>query len=380
MFKIKPFIVRKNEKGILLKDNDFVQFLEAGQYRFSNFFHTYEVAIFDLSNPRFLFRLTDYLVKKHPEEIEKHCVKVETDKKHVALVSFDQHLSEILLPAQRALFWNDIIDIDVELIDITENLVVPSDLLRLLIHERTGITSSKFKKIIYSQQVPEYHIGLLMIEGKYVKTLSPGIYGYWQINQSVNIELWDTRLQTLEVSGQEILTKDKVSLRINLAASYQIDEVLKTLSQVKKPEDFLYRELQFGLRVAVGTQKLDELLEDKQLLDNKVLAYIQEKALPLGITITTVGIKDIILPGDMKTILNQVVEAEKSAQANSIRRREETGATRSLLNTAKVMENNPTALRLKELETLEKITDKIGSLSVYGGLDGVLNELVKIKR
>jgi len=88
----------------------------------------------------------------------------------------------------------------------------------------------------------------------------------------------------------------------------------------------------------------------------------------------------IILPGDMRNILGKVVEAKKSAQANAIRRREETTATRSLLNTAKVMEDNPTALRLKGLETLEKVTDKIGTISVYGGLDSVLDGLVRIKQ
>jgi regulator of protease activity HflC (stomatin/prohibitin superfamily) len=93
-----------------------------------------------------------------------------------------------------------------------------------------------------------------------------------------------------------------------------------------------------------------------------------------------IGVKDIILPGDMKEILGKVVEAEKAAQANVIRRREETNATRSLLNTAKVMEGNPTALRLKELEALEKITEKVGNISVYGGLDGVLEQIVRIKR
>jgi regulator of protease activity HflC (stomatin/prohibitin superfamily) len=93
-----------------------------------------------------------------------------------------------------------------------------------------------------------------------------------------------------------------------------------------------------------------------------------------------IGVKDIILPGDMKDILGKVVEAEKLAQANVIRRREETNATRSLLNAAKVMEDNPTALRLKELESLEKVTEKVGNISVYGGLDGVLDQLVRIKR
>ena len=77
--------------------------------------------------------------------------------------------------------------------------------------------------------------------------------------------------------------------------------------------------------------------------------------------------------------LAQVVEAEKAAQANVIRRREETAATRSLLNTAKVMEDNPVALRMKELETLERVAERIDKISVVGGLDQVLNGLVKLR-
>ncbi|HXE39680.1 MAG TPA: slipin family protein, partial [Azonexus sp.] len=91
-------------------------------------------------------------------------------------------------------------------------------------------------------------------------------------------------------------------------------------------------------------------------------------------------VKDIVLPGEMKTILAQVVEAEKSAEANVIRRREETAATRSLLNTAKVMEDNPVALRLKELETLERVAERIDRISVFGGLDQVLNGLVQLRQ
>ena len=90
-------------------------------------------------------------------------------------------------------------------------------------------------------------------------------------------------------------------------------------------------------------------------------------------------IKDVILPGEMKEILNRVVEAEKVAQANLIKRREETAATRSLLNTARLMDENPTLLRLKELETLEKVTEKVDKLTVFGGLDGVLKDVVRIQ-
>lgn len=103
------------------------------------------------------------------------------------------------------------------------------------------------------------------------------------------------------------------------------------------------------------------------------------KLLPYGIALESVGVKDIVLPGEMKTILTQVVQAEKLAQANVIRRREETAATRSLLNTARVMEDNPVALRMKELETLERVAERIDKISVVGGLDQVLNGLVKLR-
>jgi regulator of protease activity HflC (stomatin/prohibitin superfamily) len=143
-------------------------------------------------------------------------------------------------------------------------------------------------------------------------------------------------------------------------------------------EGFLYRELQFALRAAVGTRTLDALLEDKGAIDASVAEHILPKTAEYGIEIESVGVKDIILPGDMKTILCQVVEAEKAAQANVIRRREETAATRSMLNTAKVMENNPVALRLKELEVLERIADKIERITINGGLDNLLTEMIRI--
>ena len=168
-----------------------------------------------------------------------------------------------------------------------------------------------------------------------------------------------------------------MALRINLNAGVRFVDVLAAFAQQAKPLDYLYRELQFGLRAAVGT--LDELLEDKGSIDRTVAEHIGARARSAGMEVASVGVKDIILPGEMKTILARVVEAEKAAQANVIRRREETAATRSLLNTAKVMEDNPIALRMKELETLEKVTEKIDKISVYGGLDSVLKDLVKIR-
>jgi regulator of protease activity HflC (stomatin/prohibitin superfamily) len=143
--------------------------------------------------------------------------------------------------------------------------------------------------------------------------------------------------------------------------------------------EFAYKELQFALREAVGARTLDELLGDKGVFDRDIGAAVRTKVAEHGLAVHSVGVKDVILPGEMKTILNQVVEAEKVAQANLIKRREETAATRSLLNTARLMDENPTLLRLKELETLEKVTEKIDKLTVFGGLDGVLKDVVRIR-
>ncbi len=150
-------------------------------------------------------------------------------------------------------------------------------------------------------------------------------------------------------------------------------------TKVAKYSDYVYRELQYGLRKAVSAKTLDELLGDKASLDADIFGYVRGRVSEFGIEVLGVGVKDVILPGEMKDILNSVVQAEKAAQANVIRRREEANATRGLLNTAKLMEGSPALTRLKELEALEKVTEKIDKLTVFGGLDGVLQQLVTAK-
>jgi regulator of protease activity HflC (stomatin/prohibitin superfamily) len=90
-----------------------------------------------------------------------------------------------------------------------------------------------------------------------------------------------------------------------------------------------------------------------------------------------VGVRDIILPGEMKAILNQVMEAKKKAEASLIQRREEVAATRSLANTAEMLQKNPTLMRLKELEALEKIVGRGASIVVAPEFFGFSREFAK---
>ncbi len=221
---------------------------------------------------------------------------------------------------------------------------------------------------VTAAEVPDTAVGLLIVDGRLAKVLEPGLHAFWKYHRALKIELVDRRVQAMEVAGQEILTRDKVSLRVNLTALWQVPDAVKARGALTNFVEFVYKELQFALREAVGARVLDELLGDKGVLDREIGNAVRAKVEELGLAVRSVGVKDIILPGEMKTILNQVVEAEKVAQANLVKRREETAATRSLLNTRATHGREPDAAsRLKELETLEKVTEKIDKLTVFGG-------------
>ncbi|CAN7295899.1 slipin family protein [Devosia sp. LjRoot16] len=199
------------------------------------------------------------------------------------------------------------------------------------------------------------------------------------MTRKVVVKVIDLRRQSLDVTGQEILTRDRVTLRVNLAAEYQVVDAVKAATTVKDFADALYRALQFAFRKSLGVKSLDEILADKVTAEAEAIAEVRTQMAAIGLTVGEIAVKDVILPGEMRDILNKVVAAEKEAEANVIRRREETNATRSLLNTARVMAENPVMLRLKELEALSEIAGKVERLTIHNGTAGLMNDLVKLR-
>ena len=376
---LKRFVIKKNEKGALLKDGDFERILCAGRHYFFDPLGQWSVQVWKLDTPMNDIATVDYLLQHEPQTAAEHFECLFLSEDEAGLRYENDILVEILAPASRRALWKGWVSHRLEKIDLKQGYVLNRELAARLLQPALRSRTLAGLNGLLVAQVPAYHVGVLKVDGKVQRLLTPGVEAFWRFNREVEVELVDTRLQNMEVSGQEILTHDKVGLRLNLAATWRYADVLLAHEKLAKPAEHLYRELQFGLRAAVGTRSLDELLENKQVIDEVVGTHIAKKLAGFGIEVTGVGVKDIVLPGEMKTILAQVVEAEKSAQANVIRRREDTAATRSLLNTAKVMEDNPTALRLKELETLERVAERIDRISVFGGLDQVLNGLVQIK-
>ncbi len=382
---LKRFVVKKNEKGVLLRDGDFERILSPGRHRFLDPLNRLTLKIWRQDSVMDDAVIAEYLLRHQAEKAEEHFVCMTLGENQAGLRYENDLPIEVLPPCARRFVWKGLMHHRLERFDLSQDAELPAKVTAQLNPSNLNcrgeerLESLLLSKGILLAAVPAYHAGVIKIDGHVERLLSPGLKAFWRFNRDIQFELVDTRLQNMEVSGQEILTKDRVSLRLNLAATWRYTNVRLAFATFGKPADHLYRELQFGLRAAVGTRTLDAILENKQSIDEIVTAHVTEKMSVFGIEIGSVGVRDIILPGEMRDILSRVVEAEKTAEANVIRRREETSATRALLNTAKVMEDNPVALRLKKLETLERVAERIDRISVFGGLDQVLNGLVTLK-
>ena len=375
----KRIIVAETQRGLLFKDEQFVQLLSAGVHDFWNW-HVYRAEVVNIANS-VQNGLADNILNVadlYPATFKDVLLRWETGEDEVGLVYQDNVLKDIKAPAQRGAYWKTQRNIEVRKIDISEDFKLDKKLARLVSSTREAQLRDTAMHAVTLANVAEGHTAFLEVDGETVDTLKSGVHVWWRFNRDIKVKPMDLRLQNMEVNGQEILTKDKVSLRVNLSATWQVQDAEKVKVELADHHDFLYRELQLALRTVVSTQTLDELLADKNLLNQQVQSIVQASIEGYGLDLKTVGARDIVLPGEMKHILIEVVSAQKEAEANLIRRREETQATRSLHNTAKLMEGNPTLLRLKELEVLENITENIQELKIYGGLDGLMSGTVRL--
>lgn len=373
MLMIRKVVIGDAERGLVYRNRRFQRVLGPGVHRLWAWFDQLEVRVFDIAQPEYAGKDVDALVASLGQRLHETFLLADIGSQELGLVSRHGKLQDVLAPGSRKLYWKGLVPIEVQRVAVAESSEIEVATAQRL--RQIGLLD----KVAVAVTVPSEHAGLLFVDGKLARVLAPGAKAFWNLQKNVVAEVIDLRVQAIEVGGQELLTRDKVSLRVNLGASVRVTDPVAARTKVAKYADFLYRELQFGLRQAVSSKSLDELLGDKASLDADIFGYVRARVESLGLEVLGVGVKDVILPGEMKDILNSVVQAEKAAQANVIRRREEANATRSLLNTAKLMEDSPVLMRLKELEALEKVTEKIDKLTVFGGLDGVLKQLVTLK-
>ncbi len=376
----KSFVVAENQRGLLIRDGRLIQVLEPGRHAFWDVNGRLSVELCDAQGI-FTSPWAEIMEKRHPKFAERYLETVRVGEGDVAIISLDGRASVIVRPGQTVYVWKVLKDVTVTRINALENPRLTK--AELVAYEKAVAAGQRASAPIMPVSVGEAEAGLVFFDGELVETLSPGRYGYWQIGRTVTTKALDMRPLPLEVTAQEILTKDKISLRVTLTSFVQVTDAPKAALSTPDYMNHVYKLVQFAVREAIGGRTLDEVLNDRETVDEQVVNHVRRGLGDIGVAVTELGVKDVILPGEMRELINRVVEAEKTAQANLIRRREETAATRSLLNTARLMEDNPTLLRLKELEALERVSDNIGRIDVHAssgeGLNAVLDRLVTLK-
>ncbi len=339
--------------GLLFKNGNYQHVLTEGKYWIGR---KEKVEVFNMAE-KFIPPIELKVLLKD-ESLAKMLTVVDVKDNEIAVRYTDGIFKEVLTVGKHA-YWKWLNDTVFENYDF-DKIEVPEGNIRKIINRKEIIP------FLQVQVVESYQKGLMFIDGKFEKELESGIYFYWKGLKPVVVYKIDTRQQAMEVSGQEILTKDKASIRVNLQAVFKVVDAQKVVLDNKDAEKQLYTLIQLALRENIGRLSLDELLAEKEALSDKIMTMVEDKAENLGLKLLECGIRDIILPGEIREIMNRVLVAQKNAEANMITRREETASTRSLLNTAKLMEDNAMLWKIKEMEYVEKIAEKISSISLSG--------------
>lgn len=361
---MKRVRINAGKVGLVFRKGDYVRALAKGVYWL---LFNEKVLVYDLSQAFHSPIALELLLKDNILEAMLDVIEVKDNE--LVLVYENDNFKRVL-NSGRYVYWKDFVNrnyirVDLSKIYITEKI------------DKSLFNNMELAKYVRVFEVAAFEKAILMIDDVYTETLSGGTYRFWKNDSTIKIAKIDMRQLQLEMAGQELLTKDKATIRINFYTKYIVDNIDKALLENKDFEKQLYVAMQLALRAYVGTYTLDELLENKNVISKTILQDVKNDVSKLGVIALSCGIRDIILTGEMRDIMNQVLVAQKKAQANVITRREETASTRSLLNTAKLMEENDMLFKLKEMEYVEKIAEKIGEITISGN-GNVVTQLKEI--
>jgi hypothetical protein len=350
---IKKIKITAGKIGMVFSEGEYKRVLKEGTHRIG-FFE--ELKEYDMAKPFTAPRNINILMRD-PGFVD--AVEITEVKNNEIALRYEKGFFMEVLGPGTYIYWKGLIHQEFKTIDLNRIGIDPA------------IDPSLYMRKELIQYVRFYTIepfekAVMYVDGKFAKIVEPGSYYFWKNSTTISFARADMRAMQLEIPGQEILTKDKASLRINFHVQFQVEDILKAVVNNKDYDKQLYVIMQLILREYVGSLTLDELLDKKEQISSYIIEAAADRVKALGLVLRGGGIRDIILPGDMKEIMNQVLVAEKKAQANTIMRREETAATRSLLNTAKLMEENAMLFKLKEMEFVEKVTSKVTGITITG--------------
>jgi regulator of protease activity HflC (stomatin/prohibitin superfamily) len=359
--------IREYERGLLFRDREFRQVLGPGRHWIFDPFFGVRIQLASVRDVWLVSPDLDVIVRSGALADEVRVLDLKDYER--ALVWVDGRFEGVYGAGLRAL-WTVFHDVRVETVDARNGRFDHPDLAVIL-------TSGKGARLLDAVQVEQEQVALLMVNGRQEEILRPGRHAFWRGVARIETRPVDMREQVLDVSGQELMSADKVTLRLNALVAFRVVDPVRALTTVECYSQALYRESQLALRSVIGARQLDAFLSDKERIAEELTRLIVDRAKVFGLAVVAFGIRDVILPGEMKVILNRVTEARKAAEADLITRREETAAIRSQANTARIFESNPALMRLRELEVLEKVADK-AKLSVVLGEKGLADRIVKL--
>ena len=360
------YIIRDNQAGFVFKNGVFQKMITAGTWHFPKI-AGYTVVIEEMLDELDYIEVPYQVLSKDTAFLNA-TVHVEIPDGSVGFIYMNGKLTSFA-NRKEYIFWNVFDKYEVRIVPMTETLI------------GTEVTKHMLSLVpthLYTEvSVGEGEVGLVYYDNVMQNQLSKGVYRFWNYNHAVSYCVLDMKQKELDIVGQEILTKDKIGIRMNIACMYKIRDAVEFVATISDLKGQLYPAIQLVIREIVGNYRLDEILEAKEQISKEIYEALKGKEEMFCVNFLTAGIKDIILPGEIREIMNSVLVAEKAAQANVISRREEVASTRSLLNTAKLMDENQTLYKLKELEYLEKICEKVGEISVNGNA-GIMEQLGKM--
>lgn len=266
--------------------------------------------------------------------------------------------------------------------------------------------------------IKDTHRGLWYEDGVLKKVLEAGRYklpilqGCWLGRPLVEIQLVDVRERELTIKGQEILTADKVAIRVSIIVQFRVTDPRAAIHEVEKYEERLYSDVQLAARRSLASMTLDEILTNRNRLSEDILRDVKETAARYGVSILRADVKDLVFPGNLQEIMNKVLAAERTAQAQlveartraqtqqiaaeaqaeisrieaealaqtsrlqseaeaaarKIRNEAELAALRDSEQSAKAYAAHPALLRLRELETLKELSGS-ANVKIYVGFD-----------
>jgi regulator of protease activity HflC (stomatin/prohibitin superfamily) len=367
--------VKDGERAFVTRNGRLERVLEPGRHRLFDPRHELTAEVFNVVKTEITPDRYAVINAARPDLAAELFELVETRANEIAIVSLDGRPVHLMTPWQVRVYWKVATSIDVERIDVTSDARVSARHLAMIERNRPTVVTEAV--------VENHEAGLLFVEGRLIERLAPGRHAFWVVGRKIEVKRLDLRPSAVEITAQEMLTKDRIALRVTLTAFRRIVDPERVVATVPDLDAWLYRLVQFAIREAVAGRTLDEVLSAKAVLDAELRSYVRDRVADSGVEVTELGVKDVILPGEIRELVNKVVEAERVAKANLIRRQEETAATRSLLNTAKLMEENPLLLRLKELESLERLVEKVGRIDLHAGdgqgFDALLTKLVRLR-